>query len=108
MHLTIGDISLDLAKRKTNSHPNASAIAIDIFDENYDLEIDDIKRVEKVTRLLKDLNNLSVDERQKIHQACLPIVEHNYHHFYSGAFANILWTELNTMLNEFTTQKGQQ
>lgn len=34
LHLTIGDISLDLAKRKTNSHPNASAITLDIFDEN--------------------------------------------------------------------------
>jgi saccharopine dehydrogenase-like NADP-dependent oxidoreductase len=34
LHLTIGDISLDLAKRKTNSHPNATAIALDIFDEN--------------------------------------------------------------------------
>jgi saccharopine dehydrogenase-like NADP-dependent oxidoreductase len=34
LHLTIGDISLDLAKRKTNLHPNATAIALDIFDEN--------------------------------------------------------------------------
>ena len=34
LHLTIGDLSLDLAKRKTNSHCNATAIAIDIFDEN--------------------------------------------------------------------------
>ena len=34
LHLTIGDISLDLAKRKTSSHPNATAIAIDIVEEN--------------------------------------------------------------------------
>ena len=34
LQLTIGDISLDLAKRKTNSHTNATAIALDIFDEN--------------------------------------------------------------------------
>lgn len=34
LHLTIGDITLDLAKRKTNLHPNATAIALDIFDEN--------------------------------------------------------------------------
>ena len=80
----------------------------DVFDESYDLETDDILRVEKVTNLLKDLNNLSVAERQQIHRACLPVVEHNYHHFYSGAFANILWEELNTMLNEFTTYKGPQ
>jgi hypothetical protein len=79
-----------------------------IFDESYDLETDDIVRVEKVTQLLKDLNNLSVTERQQIHRACLPVVEHNYHHFYSGAFANILWKELTQMLNEFTNQKGIQ
>jgi hypothetical protein len=77
-----------------------------VFDESYDLETNDILRVEKVTQLLKDLNNLSVAERQRIHQACLPIVEHNYQHFYRGAFADILWQELNTMLTEFTTQKG--
>jgi hypothetical protein len=77
-----------------------------IFDESYDLETNDILRIEKVTQLLKDLNNLSVTERQKIHQACLPIVEHNYQHFYSGAFADQLWTELTSMLTEFTTQKG--
>jgi hypothetical protein len=75
-----------------------------VFDESYDTETDDICRVEKVTELLKDLNNLSVVERQQIHQACLPIVEHNYQHFYSGAFAAVLWQELNTMLNEFTVK----
>ena len=73
-----------------------------IFDESYDEETDDIARIEKVAQLLKDLNNLSVIERQQLHQACLPIVEHNYHHFYRGAFADRLWTELNQMLNEFT------
>jgi len=73
-----------------------------IFDESYDLETDDIRRIEKVAQLLKDLNNLSVAERQQIHQACLPIVEYNYNHFYSGAFANTLWNELTTMLTEFT------
>jgi hypothetical protein len=78
----------------------------DVFDESYDEENDEIVRIEKVTQLLKHLNNLSVAERQRIHQACLPIVEYNYNHFYSGAFADILWKELNTMLNEFTTFKG--
>jgi len=30
VHLTIGDLSLELAQRKTNNHPNATAIALDI------------------------------------------------------------------------------
>ena len=78
----------------------------DVFDESYDAETDDIRRIEKVTDLLKDLNNLSTAERHKIHRACLPIVEHNYRHFYSGGFADLLWTELNQMLTEF--KKGSQ
>jgi saccharopine dehydrogenase-like NADP-dependent oxidoreductase len=34
LHLTIADIALELAQRKTNNHPNATAIAIDISNEN--------------------------------------------------------------------------
>lgn len=34
IHLTIGDLSLELAKQKTNNHKNATAIALNIFDEN--------------------------------------------------------------------------
>ena len=34
LHLTIGDLSLELAQRKTKNHPNATAIALDIFNEN--------------------------------------------------------------------------
>jgi hypothetical protein len=68
-----------------------------IFDESYDLETDDIKRVEKVTKLLKDLDNLSVKERQQIHRACMPIVEHNFEHFYGPGLEKILWTELMEM-----------
>jgi saccharopine dehydrogenase-like NADP-dependent oxidoreductase len=34
LHLTIGDLSLELAQRKTKNHPNATAIQLDINDEN--------------------------------------------------------------------------
>lgn len=34
LHLIIGDLSLALAKKKTDNHPNATPIALDIFDEN--------------------------------------------------------------------------
>ena len=71
----------------------------DIFDESYDTETDDILRVEKVVKLLKDLNDLSAQERQQIHRACLPRVQHNYNHFYRGGFSNLLWKELTGMLN---------
>jgi saccharopine dehydrogenase-like NADP-dependent oxidoreductase len=32
-HLIIGDVSLESARKKTNNHPNATAIALDIFDK---------------------------------------------------------------------------
>lgn len=34
LHLTIGDLSLELAEKKIDSHPNATALAFDIFNEN--------------------------------------------------------------------------
>jgi hypothetical protein len=71
-----------------------------IFDESYDQETDDIKRIEKVTQLLKELDSLSVAERHQIHRACLPIVKHNFEHFYGTGLENILWPELINMLNE--------
>jgi len=70
-----------------------------ILDESYDTEIDDMRRVERVVKLLKDLDNLSIGERQQIHRACLSRVEHNYNHFYRGGLANTLWVELGHMLN---------
>ena len=75
-----------------------------IFDETYDTETDDLKRIERVTQLLKDLDTTTVKERQAIHRACLPIVEHNYNHFYHSGFVDILWPELVGMLNNLQTK----
>jgi hypothetical protein len=72
-----------------------------VFDESYDEEIDDRLRIEKVVKLLKDLDNLSESERLEIHRQCLPIVEHNFNHFYNGGFTDVLWQELTGMLDEF-------
>jgi hypothetical protein len=69
-----------------------------VFDESYDLETNDIRRIEKVTALLKSLDQMSVEQRHEIHQACLPIVQYNYNHFYRGGFADMLWQELKEML----------
>jgi hypothetical protein len=69
-----------------------------VFDESYDSETNDIKRIEQVTALLKSLDQMSIKQRHEIHQACLPIVEYNYNHFYRGGFADVLWQELTGML----------
>jgi saccharopine dehydrogenase-like NADP-dependent oxidoreductase len=34
LHLVIGDLSLASAQKKTNNHPNATAMALDIFNQN--------------------------------------------------------------------------
>jgi hypothetical protein len=75
-----------------------------VFDESYDSESDDLARLEKVSKLLKELDDLSIKERQQIHLACLPMVQHNYNHFYCGGFADILWHELKSMLNNLQTK----
>ena len=70
-----------------------------VFDESYDQETDDFLRLQKVTALLADLETLSAKEKQQIHRACLPMVQHNYNHFYYGGLTDILWPELINMLN---------
>lgn len=72
-----------------------------IIDESYDEETNDIKRIEKIGKLLKDIDNMSTADKQKIHKQCLPIVEHNYNHFYHGGFEDILWSELSNMMRGF-------
>jgi hypothetical protein len=70
-----------------------------IIDESYDSETNDIVRIEKVVQQLKEFDNLSVRERQAIHRGCLPMVEHNFNHFYKGDFSTVLWHEFLGMLN---------
>jgi len=72
-----------------------------IIDESYDEETNDILRLVKITELLTDIDNLSTKEKQQIHKHCLPLVEHNYNHFYFGDFESILWKELTGMMKEW-------
>ena len=77
-----------------------------ILDESYDQETNDTIRVERVIKLLKDIDQLSVRERQQLHRHMLPMVEHNYHHFYNGDFCKLLWNELQGMLNNLQKHKS--
>ena len=70
-----------------------------IWDEDYDLEIDDATRLIKISRLLKDLDDQSPRELQKIYKAAVPVLDHNFQHFYGGRFEHILWQELIDMLS---------
>lgn len=70
-----------------------------IWSEHYDEIVDDNKRIEEIGRLLAELNGLSVEERLLKFQAAQEVVEHNWNHFYGGGFEEILWQELQGMLN---------
>jgi hypothetical protein len=68
-----------------------------IWDESYDLAEDDV-RIERIASLLRSLNELSPAGRQDLFKMALPIIEHNWNHFYGGGFESVLWKELNDML----------
>ena len=71
-----------------------------LWDESYDDEPDDSKRIEKIAQVLKQLEGLE-EHRQDIFDSAHEIIEHNWNHFYNGGFEQILWQELQDMLNEF-------
>ncbi len=50
LHLIIGDLSLASAQKKTNNHPNATAIALDVFDQNQ--REDAIQKADRVISML--------------------------------------------------------
>lgn len=71
-----------------------------VWDESYDEETDDIKRMEKISRLILDIDAMSPGERKKMLDAINPVLEHNHQHFYKGGFESILWKELTNMLEK--------
>jgi hypothetical protein len=79
----------------------------DLWDESYDDEPDDSRRIEKIAQVLKHLEST---DRQKIFESAHEIIKHNWNHFYHGGFEAVLWQELKDMLNEleFTSGPGYQ
>lgn len=70
----------------------------DIWDESYDDEPDDILRLEKISTLLKSLDQLTVNDKNELFSRAKDICLHNYNHFYNGGFESILWDELSLLL----------
>ena len=70
------------------------------IDESYDEEEDDLLRIQKVGKLLEDINSLSTKEKQHLYKYCAKIATHNYQHFYGGKFEQALWQEFKLMLSQ--------
>jgi hypothetical protein len=71
------------------------------IDESYDLIEDPVLRIEAVTRILLEIQARSAADKAKFWTNILPIVEHNYNHFYRGGLSDVLWAELTAMLAGF-------
>jgi hypothetical protein len=69
-----------------------------LIDESYDLVADPVARIERVTAILLEIQARSAAAKNQLWQDLLPIVEHNYNHFYRGGFRDRLETELKQML----------
>ena len=70
-----------------------------VWNEIYDTQTDDTSRIHGLTQLLKRLDDQTEQEKNEMFKKCIPIIEHNWNHFYGGGFEKILWEELTTMLN---------
>jgi hypothetical protein len=70
-----------------------------VWNEEYDEMENDIRRINLLSHLLKKLDSQSESEKNAMFKKCIPIIEHNWNHFYNGGFEKILWAELSTMLD---------
>ena len=74
-----------------------------VWDESYDNVANNERRMTELTKTLRHLDKQSQQEKNKIFQKCIPIIEHNWNHFYGGGFEKILWAELVEMLQNLKT-----
>jgi hypothetical protein len=76
-----------------------------IWDESYD-RADDSVRIERIASLLRSLDELPISAKQDLFAQAQEVVEHNWNHFYGGGFEQILWAELQEMLNGIELTSG--
>jgi len=69
------------------------------WDESYDDIDDDQERIAAIAGQLKLLEDLGPEYRNAIFHSASDVVKHNWNHFYNGGFEQILWDELQAMLN---------
>lgn len=73
------------------------------WDESYDSEEDDIKRIDRVISIIKSLADRDHKEMLLEMQ---PVLEHNYRLFNSQEFVQAAWHELVTNLRQAIVQSG--
>jgi hypothetical protein len=73
------------------------------WDESYDQETNNEQRLVKIANIIEQLSTLSTQDLQDMYQEMLPVLEHNFQHFY-GKFKQIIVTE---MLDNYTQMLDQ-
>jgi hypothetical protein len=76
-----------------------------IWDESYD-RCEDSVRIESIASLLQSLDKLPTEAKQDLFEQAQQVIEHNWNHFYNGGFEQVLWAELQEMLNGIDTDSG--
>jgi hypothetical protein len=72
----------------------------DFWDEDYDNQCNQ-DRMTSIVKLLKELNDLSIQEKAQLQKHITSIVEYNFKWFYSKEYENLLWGELTEMMKEW-------
>jgi hypothetical protein len=70
-----------------------------VWSEEYDTVKEDTLRINRLTKLLQELDQQTEQQKNQMFKKCIPIIEHNWNHFYYGGFEKNLWQELSDMLN---------
>jgi hypothetical protein len=70
------------------------------WSEDYDHQDNDT-RIKSVATILKELDNMTIKEKQQLQKHLTPIVKHNFDWFYSNKFEELLWSELNNMVTQW-------
>ena len=52
------------------------------WDESYDDEVDDWKRLDKIWKIIEYINQLQTDKLKKIHTEMISVLRHNYYHMH--------------------------
>jgi hypothetical protein len=73
----------------------------DFIDESYDLEQDPEKRMDMVVEQIKRLTSLTSSQLKSMYDRMLPILEHNFRHFYNTLY-DVCWKELVDNYNKVT------
>jgi len=74
----------------------------DYWDESYDAIEDPILRLQAVTKILKDISNLTAVQQKEMLMSMRPILEHNYQRFADGSLVRDEWRVLTERLKEMS------